>query len=260
MKKLALFLGAVFISVVYANPNLNLNQGVLDNTTTPHKIHAVITSETMATVSSPMAGYIDKLNIKEGSHFKKDQILVEFDCKIQQAELQKARAEIKLAKVNRNSYGRLARLGSASKVKVAESQAQYEKALAEQIIAKKHASDCQIKAPFKGQITDLFAHQHETMQLHQKLFTILANDSIVVRVFVPSDWLSWLKVGSTFQLHIKENNKTYPVIVERMINQVDAVSRSVKIIGLIKQDNPELKSLKSGMSGEATFFQGVNNE
>ncbi len=245
MKSILTLIIFVICSVTYANSAANPAQQS-DNL----KIHAVVTSETTATLASPMAGYIDKLNIKDGSNFQKGKVLVEFDCKIEKAELQKAKAEVKLSKTNKDSYARLSRLGSASKVKVAESQAQYEKAVADEKIATKKVSDCEIKAPFNGQVTELFVHQHETMQLHQKLFTILANDSIVVKVLIPSDWLPWIKIGTKFQFYARETNKSYQVKIERLINQVDAVSRSVKLLGVVEGNYP---NLKSGMSGEATF-------
>lgn len=242
MKKLSLLLGCIFLSTTYA--------ATIDHLNAPEKIYAVITSETKATLASPMAGYIENLYIKEGSKFKKGDILLQYDCKIEEAELQKADAEITLAKVNKDSYARLSKLGSASKMNVAEAQAQYGKAIAEQKIASKKVSDCQIKAPFNGQVTSLLVHQHETMQLHQELFSILSNDALVVRVLVPSNWMAWLKVGTAFKLQVRETHKTYSAVVERIVNQVDAVSRSVKIIGRLEGKYPDLKS---GMSGSAIF-------
>lgn len=220
------------------------------NNDSDYKVHAVLVTETQAAISSPMAGLIEKLNIKEGSFFKKGDLLLQFDCEIRDAELKKAQAQVKLAEINYDSYKRLEKLNSASKVKVAESEAQYKEAMAEQQIAQHNADNCQIIAPFNGQVTDIFIHQHETVQLHQKLFDVLNNDDLLVKVIVPSAWLTWIKKGTAFSLHVKENNKTYTGQIVRIVTRIDAVSRSVKLIGEVDGAHTELQS---GMSGEATF-------
>lgn len=221
-----------------------------------HNIHAVISSEKMATISSPMNGYIEKLNIKDGVYFKKGQVLLEFDCRLQLAEQKKATAEVKLAKINKDSQQRLNQLGSASKIKLVEANAKYEQALAELDIASKRASDCNITAPFDGQVTELYVHQHETIKLNQQVFSILNNDDITVRLLVPSSWLSKINIGTRFDLTIKETNKNYQAKVIRISNQVDAVSRSIKVIATVLNKDPDLKS---GMSGYA-FFKVTTDE
>lgn len=250
-KKILLIAGCLFATITMADP-ANTLSSTTDPTknNSPDKIHAVIIAEEVATLSSPMMGYLQKLAIKEGNLFKKDDLLAEFECKIQKAELQKANAQVKLTAINKDSYERLNKLGSASMAKVAESEADYNKAIAEEKIADKRVADCFVKAPFSGQVTELFVHQYETLQLNQKLFTIMDNDSLVVNVLVPSQWLSWLKIGDKFQLFINENHKTYTAVVERIVNQVDAVSRSVTVIGKIQGEGSDLKS---GMSGDAVF-------
>ncbi len=217
---------------------------------TLNKIHAVITSESTAMISSPMDGYIKKLKIKDGSQFKKNQLLVEFDCRVQQAEQKKALSEVSLSKLNLRSQTRLHQLGSASKLNIAEAKAQHQKAMAELEITNKKVDDCSIEAPFDGQIIELFVHQHETISLNQKVFKILSNQDLSVKVLIPSSWLGQVSVGTEFKLYIKENNKTYAATIVRISNHVDAISQSVKAIAKVKDHS---LSLKSGMSGDAIF-------
>jgi multidrug efflux pump subunit AcrA (membrane-fusion protein) len=62
----------------------------------------------------------------------------------------------------------------------------------------------------------------------------------------PSRWLSWLKPGAPFQVRIDDNGKTYPGKVTRLGGRVDPASQSLKVIGEITTDAPELMP---GMSG-----------
>lgn len=215
-----------------------------------YKVHAVLATETQAVISSPMAGYLEKLLIKEGSNFKKDDVLLEFDCEKRLAALNKSTAQLKLAEINFDSYQRLEKLESASRMKVAETEADYKKALAERRITAHDVKNCKITAPFDGQVTDLLVHQHETVQLYQKLFKVLDNDALTVKMLVPSTWLSWLKIGSPFTLMLREGAKAYKGRVLRIVSRIDAVSRSVKLVGEIFNKQADLRS---GMSGEAIF-------
>lgn len=246
IKIIIILLGFLCYSLTFAAQDAS----ILGSSNNPYKIHAIVASESMATISSQMAGLISNLYVKNGSTFKKNDLLLQFDCREQLATLQKAKAEVKLAEVGQKSYARLSALGSASVLKVAESQAQLEKALGDQKIAEKKVSDCQIRAPFSGQVTELFVHQNESVQTYQKVFDVLDNSDLVVNVLVPSNWMSWLTVGSTFQLKVDETQQTYTVKVARIVRAVDAVSRSVNIIGTFVSAQPELQF---GMSGDAIF-------
>ena len=55
-----------------------------------------------------------------------------------------------------------------------------------------------------------------------------------------SRWLSWLKVGYKFDLHIEETDKSYPVSVTRLGGRVDPVSQSIKVFGEILSGANEL--------------------
>jgi hypothetical protein len=66
----------------------------------------------------------------------------------------------------------------------------------------------------------------------------------------PSRWLSWLKSGASFQVSIDDTGKTYPGKVTRLGGRVDPASQSLKVMGEITADAPELMA---GMSGRLTM-------
>jgi hypothetical protein len=83
------------------------------------------------------------------------------------------------------------------------------------------------------------------------LLDILDNRNLEVELIAPSRWLSWLKAGYGFQIRVEETDKTYPAKVTRLGGRVDPVSQSIKVIGVISGEAPELTA---GMSGRATFL------
>jgi membrane fusion protein, multidrug efflux system len=77
--------------------------------------------------------------------------------------------------------------------------------------------------------------------------------ALEVELIAPSrwlSWLSWLKPGYAFQIAVGETEKTYSAKITRLGGRVDPVSQSIKVIGEITGNAPELMA---GMSGRATL-------
>ena len=101
-------------------------------------------------------------------------------------------------------------------------------------------------APFAGLTVDRKAHEFEYATLGQPLLDVLDDHALEVELTAPSRALGWLKPGASFQLRIDDTGKTYPGRVIRLGGRVDPASQSVKVIGEIIGDAPELMA---GMSG-----------
>ena len=85
----------------------------------------------------------------------------------------------------------------------------------------------------------------------QALLDILDNRNLEVELIAPSRWLSWLKTGYGFQVRVEETDKVYPARITRLGGRVDPVSQSIKVIGVITGEAPELTA---GMSGRAIIL------
>jgi len=84
------------------------------------------------------------------------------------------------------------------------------------------------------------------VQLGQPLLDIIDDSVLELEFLLPSTWLSWLRVGGTFQVQIDETRKTYPARFIRIGARVDPVSQSIKVAAAIHGKFPELMA---GMSG-----------
>lgn len=107
-------------------------------------------------------------------------------------------------------------------------------------------SKCVIAAPFAGVTVDQKARAFQYTTPGQALLDILDDHGLEVELIAPSRWLSWMKPGYQFQVHIDETDKTYPARISRLGGRVDPISQSIKVIGEITADAPELMA---GMSG-----------
>jgi membrane fusion protein (multidrug efflux system) len=244
---------------VYAAVNIDTLPSSLPDPETPQSIntpeYVVIQPKDQVTFSSETIASIAVLAVKEGSTFMEGDILIELDCRIQEAELRKAQAQQEVAAKSYKSAMTLQKYGSISGFEVAKARSEAEAANADvsklQVIVEK----CVIVAPFKGAVSELMVHPYETVKPGDPLLKIVSTENLEVEIQIPSTWLLWLHVGAIFHVHINEINKTVTARVILINPQIEPISQSVKIIGVI---TPPVKELRPGMSGQASFPENPN--
>ncbi len=196
-----------------------------------------------------MAGRINRIATRVGEHFHKGDVLIVFDCALQHAQEARARAVLLQAEKTYTIDQRLVALKSMGQLELDVAAAEVEKAKADVAAGEAVTPKCAIAAPFSGITVEQKAREFQCTTPGQPLLDIVDNHGLEVELIAPSRWLSWLKPGYEFQVHIDETDKTYPVRITRLSGRVDAVSQSIKVIGEITIDAPELMA---GMSGRAT--------
>ncbi len=214
-----------------------------------HEIRAQLTPRQYTTLSSEMAGRINRIATRVGEHFHKGDVLIVFDCALQRAQEARARAVLLQAEKTYTIDQRLVALKSMGQLELDVAAAEVEKAKADVAAGEAVTPKCAIAAPFSGITVEQKAREFQCTTPGQPLLDIVDNHGLEVELIAPSRWLSWLKPGYEFQVHIDETDKTYPARITRLSGRVDAVSQSIKVIGEITIDAPELMA---GMSGRAT--------
>jgi RND family efflux transporter MFP subunit len=205
-----------------------------------------------STLSSEITGKIKYIGVSESDRFERNKRLLEFNCSVQKAQLKKAAAQLLSARKKLEANQRLQEYKSVSKLEVEVAAAEVEKARAEQAIVQARLKMCVIDAPFDGRVVELMVNPHETVTQGQELIKILEDSRLKLELFVPSHWLSWLKQGMSFSVHIDETGKTYPAMVTALGAKVDPVSHSIEVTARIEGRPAELLA---GMSGTAHFQQ-----
>lgn len=217
-------------------------------TKTPEYI--ILQPSDQATFSSETSASVAEVNVKEGSSFKKDDVLVALDCRVQKADLDKSLAQQKATNAALKSAERLKSFDAISDYEVIKAKAEADMADAEVSKLGAIVDKCIIKAPFNGAVSKVMVHMHETVKPGDPLIKIVNTDHIIVELEVPSTWLKWLKVDSEFNVHINELNKSIMAKIVRINPAIEPVSQTVKIIGEMS-DNDDV--LMPGMSGQAMF-------
>lgn len=210
-------------------------------------IRAQLAPRRYTTIAAEIGAKISRIGVAEGGRFRAGQTLISFDCLLQQAQLQKAKAALTAAERTFSANKRLAELNSVGKVELEVSEAEASKARAEVSLMNISLERCHIAAPFNGRIAEQRVREQQYVQPGQALLEILDDSTLELEFIVPSKWLVWLKPDQGFQVVIDETGKTYPAKIQRIGARVDPVSQSVKISAVI---DGKFNELIAGMSGK----------
>lgn len=210
------------------------------------EIRAQLMPRRYTTLSAEIGAKVSRLPVAEGGRFAAGQTLVAFDCSLQQAQLNKARAALGSADKTWSANKRLNELNSVGRVELDVSEAEVAKAKAEVAANAAVIGKCSLAAPFAGRIAEQRVREQQYVQPGQALLEIIDDSQLELEFIVPSKWLVWLKSGHGFPVAIDETGKSYPAKVQRIGARVDPVSQSVKLSATIDGKFPELVA---GMSG-----------
>ncbi|MYN44208.1 efflux RND transporter periplasmic adaptor subunit [Pseudoduganella sp. FT93W] len=245
MKRVCTGLGILLASVTWQTSAVTLAPAgaALES----REIRAQLAPRRYTTLAAEIGAKINRLPVAEGAAFKQGQLLVQFDCALQQAQLAKAEAALMAADTNWKGNQKLAQLNSVGQVELDMSKAETLKAQAEVSANRTLLGKCQITAPFAGRVAEQKAREQQYVQPGQALVEIIDDSALELEFIVPSRWLSWLRSGTAFQVSIDETGKTYPAKVQRIGARVDPVSQSVKLTAVV---DGRYSELIAGMSGK----------
>lgn len=219
-----------------------------------YKVQAVLSAKRRAVLASGMDARIIKFNFKNGDVFKEGDVLIEYDCAVDQARLREAQSRQRLTQVQLEAYEKLHDLKSISDVEyvVAKENNEQNIAMVDQIRGR--IRYCKVIAPFNGRVTNKMASQYEFVQTGRVLMDISSREALQAEFLVPSKWLRWLNIGTPLHIYIGESDHSYAAKIVAVHGEVDPVSQSVQVVAEMEQYHEELLP---GMSGQATFDLSV---
>ncbi|WP_218510283.1 efflux RND transporter periplasmic adaptor subunit [Variovorax sp. dw_308] len=208
----------------------------------------VLRAEKEAVLSSTVSERITAMPYREGDRFPKGAALVTFDCGRFAADLRAARAGEAAEARNASVQAELLGMGATGKADADIAGLKQKERAAQAQTIQERMTGCRVIAPFAGRVVETLARTHESPPANEKLIRIVSDGPLELHMVVPSKWLGWLKVGSSFDFKVDETGDTVKVVVDRISGAVDAVSQTVKIICKV----PSVPaSVLPGMSGQA---------
>jgi membrane fusion protein (multidrug efflux system) len=138
-------------------------------------------------------GYLQKIFVDEGQVVKKGQEMFQIMPNIYQADLQKAKAEARVAEIEFRNTKLLADSDVVSENELAMAKAQFERAEAEVALAETHLGFTHIKAPFDGIMDHLHVREGSLLDEGELLTTLSDNSKMWVYFNVPeSEYLNYM--------------------------------------------------------------------
>jgi membrane fusion protein, multidrug efflux system len=213
-------------------------------------IRGVIQSQSKIEIRSDLNVTVTSADFKKGMPFKKDDILISFNCARLKAERAAANASANASSIELKQKRTLLAYEAAGKGEVGLAQAGVSKSVAERDVIDQKLKDCKIKAPFDGRVVDSTVNAMETPKAGEPLLVIIDDSNLQVELIMPSQWLAQIKQDTLFSFNVDETGEILQGTVERFGAEVDPVSQTIDVIGKIitKSD-----TIRAGMSGSVTF-------
>ena len=210
----------------------------------PQTITAVgsLRSDESITVRPEVAGRISAIAFNEGQRVAKGATLVKLDPSINEADVQQARANLKLAQSKFDRATDLAKSNFISGQAKDEAENNLRVAEASLQLAEAKLAKTEIKAPFAGIIGLRVMSVGDYVKEGADIVNLEAIDPLKVDFRVPEIYMRQVQVGQALEVALDAlPGKTYEGKVFAINPLVDATGRSIVIRALVKNADTALR-------------------
>ncbi len=235
---------------------------ILMDTTFNKEYVAQIQSLQNIEIRAQVKGYLESINVDEGQHVQAGQVLFHIMPKEYEAELSKAKANVKSEELELQNVKTLADKNIVSSTQLAIAQSKLDEANAELALAQLHVSFTEIKAPFEG-VVDRIKYKIGSLIDEGILLTTLSNNREVYAYFnvSESEYLDYRSRANeekgivTLLLANNEEHK-YKGTVETIESEFDKNTGNISFRA--KFPNPDML-LKNGETGKIRMTLPLKN-
>ncbi|PCJ40591.1 MAG: hypothetical protein COA71_10115 [SAR86 cluster bacterium] len=201
-------------------------------------------------ISSGLDAKLNSFPVRAGNRIEQGEVIAEFNCAIEQANntIELAREESAARSVEINE--RLRQLNNLSELELAQSRSELDIARAEVERTTSILSECVIRAPFSGTVTEKYVEAYQYVSQGEVLIELIDTRNLEIEMVLPSLNLRRYQVGRQFEFLIDETDQTVNAVIDRVVNVIDPVSQTVRVIGTLIQPPG---NLMPGMSGVVFF-------
>jgi membrane fusion protein, multidrug efflux system len=226
----------------------------------PNAIGAVgsLRSDETVILRPEIAGRVSQILFKEGERVTQGQLLVKLDDSVQQADMDRARANLTLSKSKHERAIDLRNKGFISGQALDESENTLKVAQADDGLMRARISKTSIHAPFSGTIGLRQVSVGDYVKEGQDLVNLESIDPLKVDFRIPELALSQLRDGQTLQLTLDAlPDKAYDGKVYAVNPLIDANGRSIVIRAQVPNKDGRLRP---GMFARVRLFTSESKE
>jgi membrane fusion protein, multidrug efflux system len=199
-----------------------------------------------------VAGRVAQINFREGERVAKGQVLVRLDDSVQQADLDKARANFTLSKTKHERAVDLRNKGFLSSQAEEEAENNLKVAQADAELMQARAAKTAIRAPFSGTIGLRLVSVGDYVKEGQDLVNLESLDPLKVDFRVPENALSLVRDNQTLQITLDAlPDRAYDGRVVAINPLIDSNGRSIVIRAQVPNRDGKLRP---GMFARVRLF------
>ncbi len=220
----------------------------------PQSLTAVgsLRSDETVILRPEIAGRVATIGFREGERVTRGQVLVKLDASVQQADLDKARANLSLSKSKFERSVDLLNKGFLSSQARDEAENTFKVAAADTELMEARIAKATIKAPFSGTLGLRMVSVGDYVKEGQDLVNLESLDSLKVDFRVPELALSQLRDGQTLQIALDAvPDKVYEGKVVAINPLIDANGRAIVIRAQVPNKDGKLRP---GMFARVRLF------
>jgi membrane fusion protein (multidrug efflux system) len=209
-----------------------------------------------ATIKSKVSGEVEQVSAREGQNVREGEVLVKIDTRNLQAQydsqaaaLEKAKADLSLAKLNRDKNRVLldqhfisqntfdatesAYAGNVASVKLAEAQAR---------LAQINLQDAVVRAPFSGTLAKRFVQPGEKVSMDSSLLQLVDVKSMQLEAAIPTMDIPDVKVGQAVNVRVSGfGERMFEGKIQRINPVTEQGSRSITIYVTVANNDEVLR-------------------
>jgi len=185
---------------------------------------------------------VTRINFEDGQRVEKGQVLVEMTSREESALLEEARFNADEAKKQLDRVQELAKRGAASQSLLDQRVREYESARARYNATESRLKDLVLLAPFSGVVGLREVSVGALVSPGDRITTLNDDAKMKLDFTVPAVYLRSLSVGLPIVAKSRDlGNKVFEGEVFSIDNQIDEVTRSIKVRALLDNKDHQLK-------------------
>jgi membrane fusion protein, multidrug efflux system len=203
-------------------------------------------------------GTVSQVVVDEGQAVKKGQVLAVLDKSTVMNSYDIAKSTLKQAQDAYKRMNGLYKKGSLPEIKFIETQTQLVQAQAAERIARKSISDCVLRAPFSGYISQRMVDVGNNVTPGLSCFKLVKIDHIKIKVSIPEQEISKIKIGQGigFTVSALDNRSYMGRVIEKGV-QANALSHTYDV--KLALANPGHELMPGMVCNVAINTQQANN-
>ena len=176
-----------------------INVGVMTVTPMSSQYYNVYVGEINASgsaiISANHSGILESINVEQGSHVSRGEVLAEVISKNVLASYEMAHATLRQAEDGYERVKKVHESGTVADVKLVEIETQLAKARAAAKSSEESLEECKLKAPFNGTVSDVLVEEGIHVNPATPVLKIVDLSTIEVTIPVPEGEIGKIRIG-----------------------------------------------------------------